>query len=187
MFNEIDGDFEDVVVRTFKVGLPTEHELRKSLSRKPARSMRQLMDQIDEYKRVEEDQQQGKGKVKVTLPDQSDFRTERYNSNRSMRDFSGPGGHSITQAINTVFKEPVLQILNKIKNEPYFKWPNKMGGDPSKHNQSLYCQYHQDRGHITEDCKTLQDCLEQLVKVRKLKQFLLQPSTQGGQVGLVHQ
>ena len=107
MFNEIDGDFEDVVVRTFKVGLPPEHELRKSLSRKPARSMR-LMDQIDEYKRVKEDQQQGKGKVKVTLPDQSDFRTERYNSNRSMRDFSGPGGHSITQAINTVFREPVL-------------------------------------------------------------------------------
>ena len=40
MFNEIDGDFDDVVVRTFKVGLPIEHELRKSLSRKPARSMR---------------------------------------------------------------------------------------------------------------------------------------------------
>ena len=62
-----------------------------------------------------------------------------------------------------------------------------MGGDPSKHNQGLYSQYHQDRGHIMEDCKTLQDYLEQLVKVRKLKQFLLQPSTQGGQVGLVHQ
>ena len=40
MFNEIDGDFEDVVVRTFKVGLPTENELRKSLSRRPVRSMR---------------------------------------------------------------------------------------------------------------------------------------------------
>ena len=31
-FNEIDGDFEDVVIRTFKVGLPTEHDLRKSLT-----------------------------------------------------------------------------------------------------------------------------------------------------------
>ena len=28
-YNEIDGDFEDVAVRTFKVGLPMEHELRK--------------------------------------------------------------------------------------------------------------------------------------------------------------
>ena len=44
MFNEIHGDFEDVAIRTFKVGLPAEHELRKSLTKKPAQNMRQLMD-----------------------------------------------------------------------------------------------------------------------------------------------
>ena len=65
MFNEIYGDFDDVAVRTFKVGLPTEHDLRKSLTKKPVRSARWLMDCIVEYKRVEEDQQQGKGKGKV--------------------------------------------------------------------------------------------------------------------------
>ena len=56
MFNEINGDFDDVAIRTFKVGLPTKHDLRKSLTKKPVRSIRQLMDCIDEYKRVEEDQ-----------------------------------------------------------------------------------------------------------------------------------
>ena len=56
MFNEIDGDFEDVTIRTFKVVLPTKHNLRKSLTMKPTRSMCQLMDRIDEYKWVEEDQ-----------------------------------------------------------------------------------------------------------------------------------
>ena len=45
-FNEIDGDFEDVAIRMFKVGLPTEHELRKSLTKKLAQSMRQLMDRL---------------------------------------------------------------------------------------------------------------------------------------------
>ena len=65
MFNEIYGDFDDVAVRTFKVGLPTKHDLRKSLTKKPIRSVRWLMDCIDEYKRVEEDQQQGKGEGKV--------------------------------------------------------------------------------------------------------------------------
>ena len=30
-YNEIDGDFEDVTMRTFKVGLPMKHELWKSL------------------------------------------------------------------------------------------------------------------------------------------------------------
>jgi len=55
MFNEIDGDFEDVAVITFKLGLPVEHGLKKSLTRKPVTSICQLMDQIDKYKRVEED------------------------------------------------------------------------------------------------------------------------------------
>jgi len=55
MFNEIDGDFDDVAIRTFKVGLPAKHDLRKSLTKKLVRSVLQLMDRIDEYKRVEED------------------------------------------------------------------------------------------------------------------------------------
>ena len=38
MFNEIDGDFNGVAIRTFKVGLPTEHGLRKSLTGKPINS-----------------------------------------------------------------------------------------------------------------------------------------------------
>ena len=56
MFNEIDGDFDDVAISTFKVGLPTEHCLRKSLTGKPVTNVCQLMDRIDKYKRVEEDQ-----------------------------------------------------------------------------------------------------------------------------------
>ena len=56
MFNEIDGDFDDVAIRTFKVGLPFKHDLRKSLTRKPVKSVHRLMDRIDEYKQVKEDQ-----------------------------------------------------------------------------------------------------------------------------------
>ena len=39
MYNEIDGDFEDVAISTFKVGLPTEHGLRKSLTGKLVTSL----------------------------------------------------------------------------------------------------------------------------------------------------
>ena len=74
MCNEIDGDFEDVAINTFKVGLPIEHGLRKSLTGKLVTSVRQLMDRIDKYKRVKEDQQQRKGKAKVILQERRDFR-----------------------------------------------------------------------------------------------------------------
>ena len=65
MFHEIYGNFNNMTIRTFKVGLLAEHDLRKSLTRKPVGNMRQLMDCINEYKRVEKDQQQGNGKAKV--------------------------------------------------------------------------------------------------------------------------
>lgn len=64
-FNEIDVDFENMAIRTFKVGLPMEHELRKSLTMKLARNMRQLMDCINKYKQAKDDQTQGKGKAKA--------------------------------------------------------------------------------------------------------------------------
>ena len=57
MYSEIDGDFDDVAISTFKVGLPVEHGLRKSLTSKPVTSVIQLMNQINKYKRVKEDQQ----------------------------------------------------------------------------------------------------------------------------------
>ena len=44
MYNEMDGNFEDVAINTFKSSLPAEHGLRKSLTSKPATSVRQLMD-----------------------------------------------------------------------------------------------------------------------------------------------
>ena len=55
MFNEIDSDFDEVAIKTFKVSLPAEHGLRKSLTGKPVTSLRQLMDRVGKYKRIEDD------------------------------------------------------------------------------------------------------------------------------------
>ena len=38
LVHEIDGDFDDVAIKTFKVGLPAEHGLRKSVTEKPITS-----------------------------------------------------------------------------------------------------------------------------------------------------
>ena len=88
MFNEIDGDFDEVAIRTFKVGLPFEHGLRKFLIGKPVTNLRQLMDRVDKYKRIEDDQQQGKGKAKFVPQEMRDFRLDRYNNNRPRRDYT---------------------------------------------------------------------------------------------------
>ena len=103
MFNEIDGDFDEVVIRTFKVGLPSEHGLRKSLTGKPVTSLRQLMDRVDKYKRIEDDQQRGKGKAKFVPQERRDFRSDRYNNNWPRRDYTKQQGSSNNQVIGAVF------------------------------------------------------------------------------------
>ena len=93
----------------------------------------------------------------------------------------GQSGFVNTSAVNTVFREPVRQVLEKIKNEPFFKWPNKMDGDPTKRNQNLYCHYHQEQGHTIEDCRNLWNHLDQLVREGKLKSLLHHFSGKGNQ------
>ena len=155
MFNEIDGSYDDVAISTFKAGLPAEHDLIKSLIGKPVTSVRLLMDRIDKYRRIEEDQLQGKWKAKVIPQKRRDSRSDRIQNNRPRRDFAGQFGSTNMQAVNAVFREPVQQVLEKVKNKPFFRWPNKMAGDSVNRNQNRYCQYHQDHGHTIEDCRNL--------------------------------
>ena len=52
--------------------------------------------------------------------------------------------------------------------------------NPEKRNRNLCCQYHRDHGHTTEDCRSLWDHLDQLVREGKLKQLLHHSSGLGG-------
>ena len=107
MFNKIDSDFDVVAIKTFKVGLPSEHGLMKSLTGKPVTNLCQLMNRVDKYKRIEDDQQQGKGKAKVVSQEMKDFRSDRYNNNRPKRDYAEQLGSTNTQMVSVVFRESV--------------------------------------------------------------------------------
>ena len=136
------------------MGLPEDSELRESLTKRPPKDMRQLMRRIEEYKRLEDDRLQSRGKAPITGRSRQGVVPAR-----PKRDFR--------------MQEPVHKILERIKNEPFFRWPNKMGGDPSRRNQNLYCTYHRDKGHTTEQCRVLKDHLGQLVKAGYLKEYVV--------------
>ena len=63
-----------------------------------------------------------------------DFKLNRYNNDRPQKDFAWQSGPIVSQSVNTVFRKLVYQVLEKIKNKPYFKWPNKMSEDPLRRN-----------------------------------------------------
>ena len=63
LYNEIGGGNEKIAASTFRIGLPENSELRESLTKRPLKNMRQLMRCIEEYKWLEDDQLQSKGKA----------------------------------------------------------------------------------------------------------------------------
>ncbi|XP_030941776.1 uncharacterized protein LOC115966749 [Quercus lobata] len=115
----------------------------------------------------------GKGKAKVVPQERRDFKSERFNnSNKPRKDYVEQSGSTGVQAVHAVFREPLHKILEKVKYEPFFQWPNKMSGDPLKRNQNLYCAYHQEPGHTTDDCRNLKNYLDLLVREGKLRHLL---------------
>ena len=65
LYNEIGGGNEKITTSTFRLGLPEDSELRDSLTRRLPEDMRQLMRRIEEYKWLEDDRLQSKGKAPV--------------------------------------------------------------------------------------------------------------------------
>ena len=55
----------------------------------------------------------------------------------------------------TPLNVPLDQMLMQIKDDPSLKWPEKIKGDPNKHNKNKYCHFYRDHGHDTDDCYDL--------------------------------
>ena len=69
---------------------------------------------------------QGRGKEKVIPQERRDFRSDMYINSRPRRHFVGQPEPTSARNVRAVFREPIHQVLEKIKNESYFRWPNKM-------------------------------------------------------------
>ncbi|XP_023914565.1 uncharacterized protein LOC112026113 [Quercus suber] len=181
LYNKISGGNKKIAASTFRMGLPEDSGLRESLTKKPPEDMRQLMRRIEEYKRLEDDRLQSKGKVPIiNHPRQNSF-PPRIRGNMRIQEPETPAGE-----VNVAFKKPVHKILDKIKHQPYFRWPNRMGGDPTRRNQNLHCTYHKDKGHTTEQCRVLKDHLRQLAGAGYLKEFVTDAGDQGAGQGTPH-
>ena len=93
-----------MAISTFKASLPAEHDLRKSLTGKPVASVRQLINRIDKYRRIEKDRLQGKRKAKMIPQERRDSRSDRVQNNRPQRDFVGQSGSANRRWLMLYFK-----------------------------------------------------------------------------------
>ncbi|XP_065630824.1 uncharacterized protein LOC136068086 [Quercus suber] len=67
LYNEISEGNKKIVASTFRMGLLEDSGLRESLTKKPLEDMKQLMRCIEEYKGLEGDRLQNKGKAPGNL------------------------------------------------------------------------------------------------------------------------
>ena len=67
---------------------------------------------------------------------------------------------------------PVDKILVQIKDEHYLKWPRPLHSSPNVRDKKKYCRFHKDHGHYTEDCRDLNEQIEELIRKGKLQRFV---------------
>lgn len=67
----------------------------------------------------------------------------------------------------------------EIRRDPAFKWPGKLKGDLRRRNPQKFCEYHNDHGHLTEECAILRQEIESHIRNGKLVRFLADERNQG--------
>jgi hypothetical protein len=172
-YNDIDGCAEDTALQAFKLGLPPSTGLHQSLTKRPPTTLKKLIDRVERFVRVEEDGGNTYAmvsEVPISPPiSRPQARTTQAPKARSAPTSYAPPSY---KAFQRVFKEPIHRLLDKIKGKPFFVWPSKLIGDPEVRNQNLYCFYHCDKGHLTENCHKYKAHLEQLVTAGHLSDYV---------------
>ena len=46
----------------------------------------------------------------------------------------------------------VSQVLRETQHEKFLRWPSQMKTDPAKRDLTMYCEFHRDHRHRTDDC-----------------------------------
>ncbi|KAK3000332.1 hypothetical protein RJ639_022447 [Escallonia herrerae] len=146
-------------------GVRPSTPLRFSLNKRPPENMSDLLDRVEKYLRAEEDSTTSQHEEAHAGHKRQD-RPERGNSNEAKR------SRATLPKSFTPLNTSQGHILNQVKSQNILKWPKPMRGPADKRDSQLYCHFHKDHGHTTDECKVLQREIENLITKGHLKQFI---------------
>ncbi|KAK3017343.1 hypothetical protein RJ639_007524 [Escallonia herrerae] len=139
--------------------------LRFSLNKRPPVNMSDLLDRVKKYIRAKEDSTTSQHEETHTGQKRQD-RPEGKASNESKR------SRTMLPKAFTPLNTSRGHILNQIKGQNIPKWPKPMRGPAENRDSQLYCHFHKDHGHTTDECKVLQPEIENLIAKGHLRQFI---------------
>ncbi|XP_056698193.1 uncharacterized protein [Spinacia oleracea] len=102
------------------------------------------------------------------------IRTEEFNKEATR--LKGPSDTSDTRMNQS--KPEGNSRKGKEKDDEKWKLPDKLRSNPLRRNKNKWCEFHDDFGHTTEECNSLKDNIEDLIRRGYLKQYLLDQRTE---------
>ncbi|KAK3009096.1 hypothetical protein RJ639_015071 [Escallonia herrerae] len=173
---EIDNLDESVKYTAFLRGLRPTSKFAFSVNKSSPCSMKSLLEKANKYIQAEEYLEthrgrRGEGKEEQKKRSREITPPEGKSAKRSKHDERHPKDPFAWEKLTPLNAKP-SQILHEIKDNKALKWPDKMKSRPNKMNKDLWCYFHNDHGHKTNNCGLLKRAIEALIKRGQLRKFV---------------
>ncbi|KAF2555002.1 hypothetical protein F2Q68_00016355 [Brassica cretica] len=155
-------------ISVFKRGLLPDGDLYKELTKYQCKTMEDLK-QDPKAVRPDRDEQDERPSPRPTK-DSGNRSRGRY-QNRPIEKAEGMAASTWPDISHLSISRPeLINILRQMGQQ--VKWPQKMKAPDSFRNPGLWCDFHRDHGHKTEDCVALRIEVNELLNKRHLREFL---------------
>ncbi|KAK3008766.1 hypothetical protein RJ639_013626 [Escallonia herrerae] len=173
---EIDNLDESVKYTAFLHGLRPTLKFAFAVNKNPPGNMSALLNKAHKYIQAEEYLETHKGNRRDNGQDlgkrtREDIPTDGQCPKRSRRDERRPKELFDMKNLTPLNTKP-SQILHEIKNEEMLERPDKMRSPPSERDRNLWCRYHNDNGHTTDNCESLKRAIEALIEGRHMRRYV---------------
>uniref|UniRef100_A0A2N9ET33 Uncharacterized protein n=1 Tax=Fagus sylvatica TaxID=28930 RepID=A0A2N9ET33_FAGSY len=182
---QIDEPNEYVALTAFNAGL-LKGDFLFQLCKDPPKSMSELMYEAQKFINAEDAFQARDEFLSRKRKEPEDRRFDSSRNKSSRQDYPKAERKNISSSNRreerpssfTPLNMSIDQVLLQIEDNPDIKWPGKLRSDPTKRSKDLYCRFHRDHGHTTEDCFALKQQIEALIRQGKLGKFVRQDKTE---------
>uniref|UniRef100_A0A2N9GP39 Uncharacterized protein n=1 Tax=Fagus sylvatica TaxID=28930 RepID=A0A2N9GP39_FAGSY len=156
---QIDEPNEYVALTAFNAGL-LKGDFLFQLCKDPPKSMSELMYEAQKFINAEDAFQARDEFLSRKRKEPEDRRFDSSRNKSSRQDYPKAERKNISSSNRreerpssfTPLNMSIDQVLLQIQDNPDIKWPGKLRSDPTKRSKDLYCRFHRDHGHTTEDC-----------------------------------
>ncbi|CAA0816382.1 Unknown protein, partial [Striga hermonthica] len=152
---------------------------RNSLAKRPGRTFDEVLGRCAKYMNVEEAEadflQEAKPKTEPR-DEKKDKKlvatTERKGSPRTEREGRSRGWRTAQYTPLSASHARILEVMEREIRDNVVRWPRTRKDGPTKPKSNLYCPFHKDYGHNTDECRHLKNEIERLIKADHLKEFV---------------